>query len=314
MPNLVIVAIPREDDPVWKYSSEKKPHCTLLFLGENQSKANDITAFLQHAVSVWDRGPFGLAVDRRDKLGQDEADVLYFKKDWSLKDLASFRATLLKDNSIRDAYDSVEQFPEWNPHLTMGYPTSPAKKDDRDYPGFHWVEFDRIALWTGDYEGPEFRLEYNDSEMEVMMNAQQKKGEEFLKHFGVKGMRWGVRRSRDHGPTQARGAEAVTTTIKKDARLSRNAPHKKQTRIIAKGGRRQDADHDAIRVEMHKRKLKKSGVDAMSTKELRELTDRLRLEDQAMQLTRGRGQKKVQSALGRGLKGAVKKKKDGGKK
>jgi len=198
MPNMVIVAIPRAEDPVWKYSSEKKPHCTLLFLGEDQSKAAAITAFLAHAVSILDRGPFGLSVDRRDKLGQDEADVLYFRKDWATKELASFRSTLLKDKNIRDAYDSTEQFPEWNPHLTMGYPLTPAKKDDRDYPGFHWVEFDRIALWTGDYEGPEFRLEYNyDREMEVMMQTAEvdKVIADILEHHGVKGMKWGVRKA-----------------------------------------------------------------------------------------------------------------------
>lgn len=137
------------------------------------------------------------------------------------------------------------------------------------------------------------------------------KGEEFLAHFGVKGMKWGVRRRRDH--TSERGAEAVTTIVKKDARLSRNAPHKKQTRIIAKGGRRADADPDAIRIEMHKRKLRKSGVDAMSTKELRELTDRLRLEQQAVELAKGRGQKKVKSSLASGAKSAFKQKKQGGK-
>lgn len=34
MANWAIVAIPEERDPVWKYSSEKVPHMTLLFLGE----------------------------------------------------------------------------------------------------------------------------------------------------------------------------------------------------------------------------------------------------------------------------------------
>lgn len=306
MPNLVIVAIPREDDPVWKYSSEKKPHCTLLFLGENQSQSMEIAAFLQHAVTIWDRGPFGLSVDHRGTLGDDEADVLFFRKDWSTKELASFRSTLLKHNPIRDAYDSVEQFPEWNPHLTMGYPSTPAKKDDRDYPGFHWVEFDRIALWTGDYEGPEFRLEYNyDLASEVMMSELAEKGADFMKHYGVKGMRWGVRRQRgdthSRQATTDRGAVAVSTIVKKDARLSRNAPLRKQTRVIAKGGERADATQDAIKLAEARRKLKKSGVDAMTTKELRELTDRLRLEQQAVELNRVRGEKKAKTILGKNI-------------
>lgn len=186
------------------------------------------------------------------------------------------------------------------------------------------------------------------------MSAQNEKivDELFLKHFGVKGMKWGVNRRKAHGARAARlrkegdalntaadrarggtrahalraqaqrankkaesfeksaasgskkkttekGAEAVTTTVKKDARLSRRAPHKKQTRIIAKGGERQEADLDAIKAEGQKRKLKKSGVAAMSTKELRELTDRIRLEDQAVQLTTSKGKTKVQKILGR---------------
>lgn len=198
--SLAIVAIPREEDPVWKYSSEKKPHCTLLSLGEDLSKSMAIAAFLQHAVEILDRGPFGMTVDYRGTLGVDNADVLFFKEDWATRELGRFRGQLLKNTDIRNAYDSVEQFPGWNPHLTMGYPSKPAKKDERDYPGFHWVEFDRIALWTGNYEGPEFRLEYQDLPLEVMMSTVQERGqaavEEALSHHGVKGMKWGVRKAR----------------------------------------------------------------------------------------------------------------------
>jgi 2'-5' RNA ligase len=162
MSNLVIVAIPAEDDRVWKISSEKVPHLTLLFLGEETgdvARLDRITQFVEHAVNVAEHGDFMLEVDHRGTLGVDEADVLHFRKNYSFKWIEFLRNQLLQQPDIRTAYDSVEQFPEWQPHLTLGYPATPAKKDDAEY-RLGWVSFDRIAIWTGDFEGPEFRLQW----------------------------------------------------------------------------------------------------------------------------------------------------------
>lgn len=195
MDNLVIVAIPREDDYIWKISSEKVPHCTICFLGPVEGKpVGRIADFVDHAVNTTAIGPFGLTVDHRGVLGPDEADVLFFKKSWSLRRLEEFRGQLLNNTDIRDAYDSISQYDVWSPHLTLGYPETPANEDKRDYPGFNWIEFDRIAVWTGNFEGPEFRLEYdyNDDFAEVAMSSAAEQGRDFLEHFGVKGMKWGV--------------------------------------------------------------------------------------------------------------------------
>jgi 2'-5' RNA ligase len=198
---LVIVAIPEKDDYVWKISSEKVPHLTILFLGEatETSPISKIQEFVEHAASTMLQ-PFWLEVSDRDILGDDQADVVFFEDAWELPRVRSFRNALLKDSNIKSAYDSVEQFPEWQPHLTLGYPETPAKEDDRDYPGIHSVRFDRIALWTGDSEGPEFKLKrpkFYDDAMEVAMSTDGKTAvENILSHYGVKGMKWGVRRDR----------------------------------------------------------------------------------------------------------------------
>jgi 2'-5' RNA ligase len=277
MSKLVVVALPREDDYVHKISSEKEPHCTILFLGEGAGKpVNDIASFVAHAVSFAELEPFGLSVDYRGVLGEDEADVVFFKEDYCCRRLAEFRSHLLKDPQIRDAYDSVDQFDGWTPHLTLGYPETPAHKDQRDHPGIHWVEFDRIALWTEDSEGYEFRLDYNYNDlMEVSMSA--------LSHYGVKGMRWGVRK--DHSTD-------VRTTAVINKGLSR------KTKVKAKGGRGQEATEDAIKAAAQKQKLKKSGVAALSNAELRELGTRLQLEQQVSQLASPKGKKFVQRKLG----------------
>lgn len=280
MSSLVLVAIPSEDDYVWKISSEKKPHCTLLFFGETLDVPNvgKIRDFVEHAVNFWDRGPFMLDVDHRGTLGDDEADVLFFRRDWSVKELVEFRAQLLKNSAVRRAYDSVEQYPEWQPHLTLGYPESPAKEDDRDYPGIRWVHFDRIALWYGDYEGPEFRLQYDYDLTEVAMSSTAEKGAEFLSHYGVKGMRWGVRNDTSGGgappkPTDAKASQII------------NANKRSKTKIKTEGGENHPATEDAIKAAVTKQKLQRSGPAALSNAELKDLATRMQLETQVKQLS-----------------------------
>lgn len=291
MSNLVIVAIPSEDDYVHKISSEKVPHCTLLFLGDVEGKpVLKIQQFLEHAVKILELGPFGLEVDYRDTLGEDKADVLFFRKDpWCLKRIADFRAQLLKNTPIKSAYDSVTQFPEWQPHLTLGYPETPAKEDKRDYPGIRWVEFDRVALWYGDYEGPEFRLEYNYDLAEVAMGSTADAGAQFLEHFGVKGMRWG------HRNGVAPSAKPVTVDSVVNAGLS------SKTKIKAAGGESHPASDDAVKVAGARQKLKKSGPAALSNSELQQVATRLNLERQVKMLdaeTASSGKKFVRGLLG----------------
>jgi 2'-5' RNA ligase len=216
--NLVIVAIPDENDRVWKVSSEKVPHLTLLFLGdvEQVSNADKIVQFVQHAAEMT-LNRFYLPVDRRGELGEDKADVLFFKRGrYDYKAVRDFRMQLLKNDAIRTAYDSTQQFEgPWNPHLTLGYPESPAKKDDtdRDF-GFYDVSFTKIAVWMGDYEGPEFVLKDPWDEWETMEAApvdaawSADTAEEVLEHYGVKGMRWGHRKdlNEPYEGSVARGA------------------------------------------------------------------------------------------------------------
>lgn len=181
MANLAIVALPTENDYVNKISSEKVAHMTLLFLGDVLQVKNisKIFSFVEHAASQ-SLMRFGLEVDHRGILGPEQADVLFFSKSkWSGFDtINNFRSNLLKDNNIRTAYDSTEQFPEWIPHLTLGYPATPAKSDTRDYPGFSYIEFDRIAVWFNDFSGIEFYLKRYELDDEVMAQ-----GEKFVTNF-----------------------------------------------------------------------------------------------------------------------------------
>jgi len=216
----VIVAIPSENDPVWKYSSEKVPHLTLCYLGDQEvpyDMVERIEGYLNHVVAT-NLCEFTLEVDRRGELGENKADVLFFKTPHSKK-IQEFRNYLLMQPDIRRLYDAAEQFPGWVPHLTMGYPETPAKTDDRDYPGFSWVDFDLVALWTGESEGPTFRLDDYDVFGPQSSYHSELNEDEDLAHQGVKGMKWGVRKDKGH-----EGQRAKTKKIAKlDTKFERRA-------------------------------------------------------------------------------------------
>lgn len=197
-----IVAIPKKDDYVWNISSEKIPHLTMLYLGNQLNNVDSVKEFVQHVVDA-SLCEFYLDVDRRGVLGDNLADVL-FLHGYDLKILKNIRSFLLQDPNIAKSYWSVKQYPEWTPHLTLGYPDAPAKPDMREYPGTHVIKFDRLALWTGNYEGVEFPLKSNSDGASLEMMSSR--GETFLEHYGVKGMKWGVIRSRTGSVGKAAGS------------------------------------------------------------------------------------------------------------
>lgn len=240
MAGLTIVAIPSPDDYSWRISSEKVPHMTLLQLG-GSDKVDHIFEYLDHVADMT-MHCFMMDVERRGTLGPEEADVLFFNKRYA-REVCAARSFLLQDPVIKTAYDSVEQYEPWVPHLTLGYPKTPAKPDTRDYPGISYVKFDKIALWTGEYEGQEIELKSYDTSWadEAYMSEDDAFVADYLEHFGVKGMRWGVRKVSDHSS---------------------------------------GASEDHVNATIARIKAKKGGTKALSNKELQDLITRMNLEQQ----------------------------------
>lgn len=103
----------------------------------------------------------------------------------------------------------------------------------------------------------------------------------FLAHYGVKGMKWGVRKERS-------AVEVSTKT----------SPGRK---VKASGGKFHSPSEDAIRAAKTRQQAKKSTTDSLSNKELQELITRMNLEAQYKNLNQnnvGIGKKLLRTVLG----------------
>ena len=113
--------------------------------------------------------------------------------------------------------------------------------------------------------------------------------EEVLKHVGIRGMRWGVRRDNPSGG--GGGSESVTAKIK---------PGKGIVKIKGGGGRL--PTEDALNAAAYKQRAAKSTVSSLDNKELQALVTRLNLEQQYSKLTvetktKSAGRKAIEAIL-----------------
>lgn len=100
-----------------------------------------------------------------------------------------------------------------------------------------------------------------------------------LWHYGVPGMKWGVRRAeRPTGP--------ITATVKTTSRKG----------IKTTGGQNQPAANDALTAAKTRQKARASGVHSLSNEELEALNKRLNLEQNYSKLVAGRSNPAIKFA------------------
>ena len=226
--NFTIVAIPKNypltstNLGVWDISSEKIPHMTLLYFEDKNEVADvsELNAFVQHVVSSF-KGSVYVEIKNRGILGDDLADVLFIKKDHvNVKAFEELRAQLLTNQMINNLYLSTEQYPSWTPHVTLGYPSKPARVVKESLSSGS-LFFDRIALWDdslGEFSGAEFDLDESPTESEAVHMSETPVS--YLEHYGVKGMKWGVRKDKGHEGERAtkRAIAKADKKYEKDAK------------------------------------------------------------------------------------------------
>lgn len=144
----LVVLLPAAADPVNAASSEDMAHLTTVRFGDLNEMPVDREE-LEQAVRLYAEdltGPVVVPVSQVGTLGDEGAEVAYLEPTDSL---IALRDGLLEIEPVRQAYDAAEQFPQWTPHVTLGYPEGVENGPPlAEYTGTE-VAFDRVGLWLG---------------------------------------------------------------------------------------------------------------------------------------------------------------------
>lgn len=118
--------------------------------------------------------------------------------------------------------------------------------------------------------------------------------DDVLAHYGIKGMKWGVRRARvvdEHGNQvsttrkERRGLSSIPSGDKLAKAQMVRSTQVPGRRVQAEGGRFRDAHPDAIKAAQSRAIARNSSIDALSNVDLEALNKRLNLEQNYANLT-----------------------------
>lgn len=140
-----VFLIPEASDPIVQASSEQA-HMTTVWLGDMNNLDESTIATIRDEIAAYVSdldGPVVVPTLEQGILGADEAAVQFLEPTEAL--LALREGLLAASPTVSAVMNSVEQYPQWTPHVTLGYPETPAAGE---YDG-DAVTFDRVGLWVG---------------------------------------------------------------------------------------------------------------------------------------------------------------------
>lgn len=145
-----IVALPADDEPIHAFGEEDK-HLTLVYLGKPEDNPDLDMDMVRASVQGYasDNPPFIALIDKTGELGDEGATVTFLAPD----DVPQ-HDHLMSIPEIAAEAEKVEQFPEYLPHVTLGYNLA---EDNAPNPK-GTILFDRLAVWDGE-DRQEFPLQ-----------------------------------------------------------------------------------------------------------------------------------------------------------
>lgn len=271
--NAVIVALPAAMDPIRLIGDEDK-HATLMYFGETATLPEGAKEELLSTVEVVSKMsmPFGERVVDISRLGSENPPALVAML--SNRCLEKIRNTFTVNPAVAGYLTNTEQFPTFTPHVTLGYPDYAGEAEIRPMAKqVRYVQFDRLAVW---WNGEQFEFplsQYHDrmddeaawaDDLADSYSAQLQL-DDFLAHYGVKGMRWGVVRQLKGMAPGDRDAFIKTKDAKWLAKVEANPKLSKISRVAARDATRQTkklkADYKAQGLNIKKDSLARTRYD-----------------------------------------------------
>lgn len=258
-----IVVVPSDLDPIRLVGDESK-HATLLHFGETATLPSDAKSVLLDLVAQAAQltMPFTERICEVSRLGPKTPPALVAML--SDRYLGQIRNALQVTPQVREYLQNSQQHPQFTPHVTLGYPDYAREEALRALMiSLYRVQFDRISLW---WNGEHYDVPFMDpQDAKVAENDGVNEAgwsdnlvSNFLAHFGIKGMRWGIRRPR--------GADG---TVGNDAGIGKKMgvtiDHPTETHG---GGSSAHPEHDLLL------RARNEGPTKLSTQELRTANER----------------------------------------
>ena len=121
-----VFLLPEASDPIVAASSEQA-HMTTIWLGDMNDLDEGKIAAIRDEIAAYAAtldGPVVVPTLDQGVLGDDEAAVQFLEPTEAL--LALREGMLEASPTVSAVMNSVEQYPQWTPHVTLGYPETPA--------------------------------------------------------------------------------------------------------------------------------------------------------------------------------------------
>ena len=147
-----------------------------------------------------------------------------------------------------------------------------------------------IRLYSELGEDPPPSLKHSNLEedyVDDVLDQAEEMAEHNLSHYGVKGMKWGVRKSEGGGGVRGAVGEAKARVKKEIAERTDKETHvrtKPGQLVRVVGGNKRGPHEDAVKARTSEQVAKRSTLDALSNKDLQHLVQRMNLEAQYRQL------------------------------
>lgn len=209
-----IMAIPAPLENIRLVGDEEK-HATLLFFGETSTLPDDAKNTLIESVKTACDMLFPFTERLREiaRLGNDVPPALVAKL--SDECLSQVRNLFMMNPAVNGYLSNAQQFPSFTPHVTLAYPDYAEEAIIRTLASqLYRVRFDRLAVWWNDeriefplsriFEGDTMAMSDAIGDFLQHYGFAEEADEDDAEHYGVKGMKWGVRKA-DTGTASSRG-------------------------------------------------------------------------------------------------------------